>query len=110
MPILPPGESNFMLLAVVRTMLPVVDDGPAVNRHKPSVEVTLFKSAAAGWWAKLQLGIMLTGMGNDGAAAMREMKDAGSSLSSVQDEAELHRLGHAPERRLHMARLTKSYP
>ena len=62
----------------------VVDDGPAVNRHKPSVEV-LFKSGAA-LVGRNAYGIMLTGMGNDGAAAMREMKDAGS-YNYVQDEA-----------------------
>ena len=61
-----------------------VQDGEAVNRHKPSVEV-LFKSAArvAGPNA---LGIMLTGMGADGAKAMREMREAGS-YNLVQDEA-----------------------
>jgi two-component system chemotaxis response regulator CheB len=61
-----------------------VQDGEPVNRHKPSVEV-LFKSAArvAGPNA---LGIMLTGMGADGARAMKEMRDAGS-YNLVQDEA-----------------------
>ena len=61
-----------------------VQDGDPVNRHKPSVEV-LFKSAArvAGPNA---LGIMLTGMGGDGARAMKEMRDAGS-YNYVQDEA-----------------------
>ena len=61
-----------------------VMDGDLVNRHKPSVEV-LFKSVAkvAG---KNAFGIMLTGMGNDGAIAMREMKDAGS-YNFVQNEA-----------------------
>jgi two-component system chemotaxis response regulator CheB len=61
-----------------------VVDGEPVNRHKPSVEV-LFKSAArvAGPNA---LGIMLTGMGADGAKAMKEMRDAGS-YNLVQDEA-----------------------
>lgn len=61
-----------------------VQDGEPVNRHKPSVEV-LFKSAArvAGPNA---LGIMLTGMGADGAKAMKEMRDAGS-YNYVQDEA-----------------------
>jgi two-component system chemotaxis response regulator CheB len=55
-----------------------------VNRHRPSVEV-LFKSAArvAGPNA---VGIMLTGMGADGARAMKEMRDAGS-YNLVQDEA-----------------------
>ena len=61
-----------------------VVDGELVNRHKPSVEV-LFKSVAkvAG---KNAFGIMLTGMGSDGAVAMREMKDAGS-YNFVQNEA-----------------------
>ena len=61
-----------------------VRDGEPVNRHKPSVEV-LFKSAARVLGPNA-LGIMLTGMGADGAQAMREMKDAGS-YNYVQDEA-----------------------
>ncbi|HYR26610.1 MAG TPA: chemotaxis response regulator protein-glutamate methylesterase [Aquabacterium sp.] len=61
-----------------------VQDGDPVNRHKPSVEV-LFKSAArvAGPNA---IGVMLTGMGADGARAMREMRDAGA-YCVAQDEA-----------------------
>ena len=61
-----------------------VQDGEPVNRHKPSVEV-LFKSAARVVGPNA-LGIMLTGMGADGARAMREMRDAGS-YNFVQDEA-----------------------
>jgi two-component system, chemotaxis family, protein-glutamate methylesterase/glutaminase len=61
-----------------------VRDGDPVNRHKPSVEV-LFKSAARVVGPNA-LGLMLTGMGADGATAMREMRDAGS-YNFVQDEA-----------------------
>ena len=61
-----------------------VFDGEPVNRHKPSVEV-LFKSAAR-VVGRNALGIMLTGMGADGATAMKEMRDAGSH-NLVQDEA-----------------------
>jgi two-component system, chemotaxis family, protein-glutamate methylesterase/glutaminase len=61
-----------------------VQDGEPVNRHKPSVEV-LFKSAARVVGPNA-LGIMLTGMGADGAKAMRELRDAGS-YNLVQDEA-----------------------
>ncbi len=61
-----------------------VQDGDPVNRHKPSVEV-LFKSAAR-VVGRNALGVMLTGMGNDGARAMKEMRDAGS-VNFVQDEA-----------------------
>jgi len=61
-----------------------VTDGEPVNRHKPSVEV-LFDSAAR-VVGQNALGIMLTGMGADGARAMRTMKDAGS-YNVCQDEA-----------------------
>jgi len=60
-----------------------VQDGEPVNRHKPSVEV-LFESAAR-VVARNALGVMLTGMGADGAKAMRSMRDAGS-YNLVQDE------------------------
>jgi len=79
-----PGGTQFHIGRSGANYVAVVDDGPAVNRHKPSVEV-LFKSAAA-LVGRNAFGIMLTGMGNDGAAAMREMKDAGS-YNYVQDEA-----------------------
>ncbi len=61
-----------------------VSDGDPVNRHKPSVAV-LFESAArvVGPHA---LGVMLTGMGADGAQAMKQMRDAGSH-NICQDEA-----------------------
>ena len=61
-----------------------LEDTEPVNRHRPSVEV-LFRSAARVLGPNA-LGIMLTGMGADGAQAMREMKDAGS-YNYVQDEA-----------------------
>jgi two-component system chemotaxis response regulator CheB len=61
-----------------------VQDGEPVNRHKPSVEV-LFESAAR-IVGRNALGVMLTGMGGDGAKAMRAMRDAGS-WNIAQDEA-----------------------
>jgi two-component system chemotaxis response regulator CheB len=61
-----------------------VRDGEPVNRHKPSVEV-LFQSAARVVGPNA-IGVMLTGMGADGARAMKEMRDAGS-YNYVQDEA-----------------------
>lgn len=61
-----------------------VRDGEPVNRHKPSVEV-LFDSAARVVGPNA-VGIMLTGMGGDGAQAMRAMRDAGS-WNVCQDEA-----------------------
>ena len=79
-----PGGRQFYLARSGANYVAVVDDSPPVNRHKPSVEV-LFKSAAA-VVGRNAYGIMLTGMGGDGAAAMREMRDAGS-YNYVQDEA-----------------------
>jgi two-component system chemotaxis response regulator CheB len=61
-----------------------VRDGEPVNRHKPSVEV-LFESAARVVGPNA-FGIMLTGMGADGAHAMRAMRDAGA-YNFCQDEA-----------------------
>lgn len=79
-----PGGKQFSVSRSGANYVAVVDDGPPVNRHKPSVEV-LFKSAAA-VVGRNAFGIMLTGMGADGASAMREMRDAGS-YNYVQDEA-----------------------
>ena len=79
-----PGGTQFHVARSGANYVAVVDDGPPVNRHKHSVEV-LFKSAAA-VVGRNAFGIMPTGMGNDGAVAMREMKDAGS-YNYVQDEA-----------------------
>ena len=61
-----------------------IDDGPPVNRHKPSVDV-LFRSVAE-QVGKNAIGVMLTGMGRDGADAMRVMRDAGA-WNLAQDEA-----------------------
>ena len=82
--IAPGGTAHLSVERSGANYIARVVEGEAVNRHRPSVEV-LFKSAArvAGPNA---LGIMLTGMGADGASAMKEMRDAGS-YNLVQDEA-----------------------
>ena len=80
-----PGGKQFAISRSGANYVAVVDEqAPPVNRHKPSVEV-LFKSVAQ-FAGRNASGVMLTGMGADGAAAMREMKDAGS-YNYVQDEA-----------------------
>jgi two-component system chemotaxis response regulator CheB len=79
-----PGGKQFRIDRSGANYVAVVEDGEPVNRHKPSVEV-LFRSCAQ-VVGRNAFGIMLTGMGNDGAKAMREMKDAGS-YNYVQDEA-----------------------
>lgn len=79
-----PGGKQFSVGRSGANYLCVVEDGEVVNRHRPSVEV-LFLSVAS-VVGRNAFGIMLTGMGNDGARAMKEMKDAGS-YNYVQDEA-----------------------
>jgi two-component system, chemotaxis family, protein-glutamate methylesterase/glutaminase len=79
-----PGGRHLRIDRSGSNYVAVVEDTEPVNRHRPSVEV-LFHSAARVLGPNA-LGIMLTGMGADGAQAMREMKDAGS-YNYVQDEA-----------------------
>jgi len=61
-----------------------LDYGEPVNRHRPSVDV-LFHSAAR-FAGKNALGVILTGMGKDGAAGLVEMRQAGAH-TIAQDEA-----------------------
>ena len=61
-----------------------VRDGPLVCRHRPSVDV-LFRSAA-NYAGKNAIGVLMTGMGDDGAKGMLEMKKAGAH-NIAQDEA-----------------------
>jgi two-component system chemotaxis response regulator CheB len=79
-----PGGRHLQLRKAGGQYFAVVVDGPPVNRHKPSVEV-LFRSVAdcAGRDA---LAIMLTGMGDDGARAMKALHDLGAR-TLAQDEA-----------------------
>ena len=59
-------------------------EGPLVCRHKPSVDV-LFRSAAR-YSGSNTIGVIMTGMGDDGARGMAEMKEAGA-YNIAQDEA-----------------------
>ncbi len=79
-----PGHSHLLLKRSGANYICELSDGPPVNRHRPSVDV-LFRSAAncAG---KNAIGVILTGMGKDGAAGMLEMKQAGSHTISQNEE------------------------
>jgi two-component system, chemotaxis family, protein-glutamate methylesterase/glutaminase len=82
--IAPGGTAHLSVERSGANYIARVVEGEPVNRHRPSVEV-LFKSAARVVGPNA-VGIMLTGMGADGASAMKEMRDAGSH-NLVQDEA-----------------------
>lgn len=79
-----PGGRHMMLKRSGAQYVVEVADGPVVNRHKPSVDV-LFRSVAKFAGANA-LGIIMTGMGDDGARGMKEMHDAGAR-TIAQDEA-----------------------
>jgi two-component system, chemotaxis family, protein-glutamate methylesterase/glutaminase len=79
-----PGHSHLMLARSGANYVTRIDQGPPVNRHRPSVDV-LFRSAAESA-GKNAVGVILTGMGKDGAAGMLEMKNAGA-CNFAQDEA-----------------------
>jgi two-component system chemotaxis response regulator CheB len=79
-----PGHAHLLLARSGANYIAHLSDEPPVNRHRPSVDV-LFRSAAqhAG---KNAIGVILTGMGRDGAAGLLEMKKAGA-YTLAQDEA-----------------------
>ena len=79
-----PGHSHLMLARSGANYMTKLDQGEPVNRHRPSVDV-LFRSAAQNA-GKNAVGVILTGMGKDGAAGMLEMKNAGA-YNFAQDEA-----------------------
>ena len=79
-----PGGRHMQLKRSGAQYLVEVSDGPLVNRHKPSVDV-LFRSVAKFAGANA-LGIIMTGMGDDGARGLREMHNAGAR-TIAQDEA-----------------------
>jgi two-component system chemotaxis response regulator CheB len=79
-----PGHSHLLLARSGANYVTRIEQSAPVNRHRPSVDV-LFRSAAAAA-GKNAVGVILTGMGKDGAAGMLEMKNAGA-YNFAQDEA-----------------------
>jgi len=79
-----PGNYHTLLKRTGKHYSVEVREGPLVSRHRPSVDV-LFRSASryAGGNA---IGVIMTGMGDDGAKGMKEMHDAGA-YNIAQDEA-----------------------
>jgi len=82
--LLAPGNKHILLKRSGARYYVEVKDGPLVCRHRPSVDV-LFRSAAR-YAGKNAVGVIMTGMGDDGAKGMKEMKDTGA-FTIAQDEA-----------------------
>jgi two-component system chemotaxis response regulator CheB len=78
-----PGNKHTLLKRSGARYYVEVRDGPLISRHRPSVDV-LFR-AAARYGGKNIVGVIMTGMGDDGAIGMLEMKQAGA-LNYAQDE------------------------
>lgn len=79
-----PGHSHLLLSRSGANYVTLLEQSAPVNRHRPSVDV-LFKSAAT-YAGKNAVGVIMTGMGKDGALGMLEMRDAGA-YNFAQDEA-----------------------
>lgn len=78
-----PGNRHMILKRSGARYYVEINDGPAVNRHRPSVDV-LFRSVAQ-YAGRNSMGILMTGMGDDGAKGLLEMKTAGA-MTIAQDE------------------------
>jgi len=79
-----PGNRHMMLKRSGARYFVEIKDGPLVCRHRPSVDV-LFRSTAR-YAGKNAIGIIMTGMGDDGARGISEMRQAGA-YTIAQDEA-----------------------
>jgi len=79
-----PGSKHILLKRSGARYFVEVKEGPLVSRHRPSVDV-LFRSAAR-YGGKNVVGVIMTGMGDDGSSGMLEMKEAGS-FNIAQNEA-----------------------
>ena len=71
-----PGNHHLLLKRSGARYYVEIKDGPLVNRHRPAVDV-LFRSTAR-YAGKNAIGIIMTGMGDDGAKGLLKMKEAGA--------------------------------
>ena len=78
-----PGNRHLLVVRDGARYICRLSDGPPVNRHRPSVDV-MFRSVAQNAGPNA-IGVILTGMGEDGAAGLKEMQDAGAA-TIAQDE------------------------
>jgi two-component system chemotaxis response regulator CheB len=80
-----PGNHHLLLKRSGARYFVEVREGPLVNRHRPSVDV-LFRSAAR-YAGKNSIGVIMTGMGDDGAKGMLEMKESGAHTIAQDEES-----------------------
>ncbi len=80
-----PGGQHMLLRRSGAKYYVEVKDGPLVSRHKPSVDV-MFRSVAKSA-GRNALGIIMTGMGDDGARGMKEMHDVGSKTIAQNEQS-----------------------
>jgi two-component system chemotaxis response regulator CheB len=81
--VIAPGNRHLMIVRDGARYVCRLSDGPPVNRHRPSVDV-MFRSVAQNAGPNA-IGVILTGMGDDGARGLKEMHDAGA-YTLAQDE------------------------
>ncbi len=80
-----PGGKHMLLKSDRNGYWVEINDGPPVNRHRPSVDV-MFRSVSQ-YAGDSAVGIICTGMGNDGAAGLLEMKEAGAYTIAQNEES-----------------------
>lgn len=80
-----PGNRHMMVRRMSRGDIVVMSDGPPVNGHRPSVDV-LFHSVAQEFGPSA-VGILMTGMGDDGAEGLRVMKAAGGMTIAQSEDS-----------------------
>ncbi len=80
-----PGGKHMLLKSDRNGYWVEINDGPPVNRHKPSVDV-LFRSVSK-FAGDSSVGIICTGMGNDGAVGLLEMKQSGANTLAQNEES-----------------------
>ncbi len=80
-----PGNKHLLLKRSGARYYVEIKDGPLVSRHRPSVDV-LFRSAAR-YAGRNAVGVIMTGMGDDGAKGMLEMKEGGAVNIAQNEES-----------------------
>jgi two-component system, chemotaxis family, protein-glutamate methylesterase/glutaminase len=84
MALIAPGNSHCVVNSSGANLVVNIMDGPLVSRHRPSVDV-LFRSVAVSA-GRNSVGVIMTGMGDDGAQGLLEMHETGA-ITIAQDEA-----------------------